>query len=769
VHGIYIYVFEVFYLWWGNLKPVALWGNSNPINLNTMRRRTQTRPSLDVMQCIVLFVWSLLFVSYGAFGQNDMKRVPIDNNAMIYVPQQDKLFVTTPSGPSSGNSLCVIDPYFGTIDTCYFIGSEPGVMAVSGDGMYIYIGLTGAPRIVRFNLFTKEVDAQVNLGSSGVTGSFYADDIEVLPGSSTSFVVSRRNQGFSPRHEGLAVYDGTIRRPNTTPGHTGSNTIAFASNGQLFGYNNETTEYGFRRLIITENGVSELAVYTGLVNNFSTEIESQGNRIYSSRGHVVDVSTPTPNLVGIFSNLGGFPVMEVSPDSNYVYFITSSWSEPQYKFEKYNKTTFNKISSEPLAGISGGLKSLINWGTEGKLAFNTDKLVVIMRNCTSLLTSPLEMPSNAGGCTGTEVTLSAPEGLNSYFWSNGAVGQTILVSQQGQYSVQATDSLGCLGPPSNIVSVQFDWPPSAPWISGSSLVRICQGGGVTLSTFGSGNDSYMWSNGGSGTSITVNQPGQYRVRAISPNGCVGNYSQPVTVELLPEAVPPRPVIEVLGSTTFCSGDSVILSAPEGYHSYTWSNSNGARSITVKNTGIFTVRVGNPLGCMSETSLPVSVTVFPVPAQPTILANGNLLASSAVSGNQWFLNGDPIQGATGRFYVATLSGFYSVQVTINGCSSTMSNLYNHFVVSTSSLSDDVSMMAFPNPAWDFVYLKMNDESNTMCEVFIYNLTGRMIYSETCHFESGTVRLEIGHLSSGVYWLEALDHVGKIRKRLKLVKI
>lgn len=688
---------------------------------------------------------------------------------MIYVPQQDRLFVTTPSGQATGNSLCVIDPYFGTIDTCYFIGSEPGVMAVSEDGTYMYIGLSGAPRIVRFNLLTKAVDAQINLGSSGVTGSFYAEDIEVLPGSSTSFVVSRRNQGFSPRHEGLAVYDGTVRRPNTTPGHTGSNSITFASNGQLFGYNNETTEYGFRRLIISGNGVSELAVYPGLVNNFSTEIESQGNRIYSSRGHVVDVSTPTPNLVGTFSNLGGFPVMEVSPDSNYVYFITFSLSEPQYKFEKYNKTTFNKISSEPLTGISGGLKGLINWGIDGKLAFNTDKLVVIMRNCTSLLTSPLQMPSNAGGCTGTEVALSAPEGFNSYFWSNGAVGQTIFVGQHGQYSVRASDSLGCLGPPSNIVSVQFDWPPSAPWISGSSLVRICQGGSVTLSTFGSGNDSYMWSNGATGTSITVNQPGQYRVRAISPNGCVGNYSQPVTVELLPETVPPQPVIEVLGSTTFCSGDSVILSAPEGYHSYTWSNSNGARLITVKNTGTFTVRVGTPLGCMSETSVPVSVTVFPVPAQPAILANGNLLASSAVSGNQWFLNGEPIPGATGRFYSASLSGFYSVQTTINGCSSPMSNLYNHFVVSTSSLPENEPMTAFPNPAQDVVYLKMNDEANTTCEVFVYNLTGRMAHSETCHFESGMGRMEIEHLAPGIYWLEVVDRGQKMRKKLKLVKI
>ncbi|HRF38876.1 MAG TPA: hypothetical protein PK198_08805, partial [Saprospiraceae bacterium] len=91
----------------------------------------------------------------------------------------------------------------------------------------------------------------------------------------------------------------------------------------------------------------------------------------------------------------------------------------------------------------------------------------------------------------------------------------------------------------------------------------------------------------------------------------------------------------------------------------------------------------------------------------------------MSGNQWFLNGEPIPGATGRFYSASLSGFYSVQTTINGCSSPMSNLYNHFVVSTSSLPENEPMTAFPNPAQDVVYLKMNDEANTTCEVFVYN--------------------------------------------------
>src|SRR6202521_3359997 len=59
-----------------------------------------------------------------------------------------------------------------------------------------------------------------------------------------------------------------------------------------------------------------------------------------------------------------------------------------------------------------------------------------------------------------------------------------------------------------------------------------------------------------------------------------------------------------------------------------------------------------------------------PGGPTTFCAGGsvTLTSSSASGNQWYLNGNPIGGATNQTYIATASGNYSLEVTGSGCTS-----------------------------------------------------------------------------------------------------
>jgi len=67
----------------------------------------------------------------------------------------------------------------------------------------------------------------------------------------------------------------------------------------------------------------------------------------------------------------------------------------------------------------------------------------------------------------------------------------------------------------------------------------------------------------------------------------------------------------------------------------------------------------------------------MPPTPTITPNGPTtffegssvtLTSSSASGNQWYLNGNPIGGATNQQYIANASGSYTVTTTTSGCTS-----------------------------------------------------------------------------------------------------
>jgi hypothetical protein len=121
-------------------------------------------------------------------------------------------------------------------------------------------------------------------------------------------------------------------------------------------------------------------------------------------------------------------------------------------------------------------------------------------------------------------------------------------------------------------------------------------------------------------------------------------------------------------TTFCQGDSVVLTANQGA-SYLWSNGQTTQSFTAASSGSYSVQVTNANGCVAN-SQPTQVTVNPTP-QVSISNNGSttfcqgdsvVLQASGAANYQWNNNqsGDSIS--------AIQSGSYStVGTDANGCS------------------------------------------------------------------------------------------------------
>src|SRR5205085_969357 len=77
------------------------------------------------------------------------------------------------------------------------------------------------------------------------------------------------------------------------------------------------------------------------------------------------------------------------------------------------------------------------------------------------------------------------------------------------------------------------------------------------------------------------------------------------------------------------------------------------------------------GCTSNPSAATAITVNSAPPAPAISAGGATtfctggsvtLTSSGATGNQWYLDGNAIGGATNTTYNATASGNYTVKTT-----------------------------------------------------------------------------------------------------------
>ena len=303
----------------------------------------------------------------------------------------------------------------------------------------------------------------------------------------------------------------------------------------------------------------------------------------------------------------------------------------------------------------------------------------------SVLVSPSGLPApiitldTAGGgayteyCEGTRHTsFTSDTGGSSYIWyKDGAVFSTqpeapLTVNATGSYSLRIVFDT-CTTAFSSPVQVTVHPVPGAPAITASGPATFCQGGSVTLSA--PAGFKYLWNNGDTTQSITVNATANVTVQTIS-NGCTSAASAATAVTVTP--LPATPVITPGGPTGFCQGDSVTLSAPAGFK-YLWSSGDTTQSITVNATANFTVQtISN--GCTSVSSEPVAVAVTTTPATPAItpsgattFCRGGRVTLTAPAGFTYLWN----NGSTAQSIDTDTSGSYSVQTITGTCSSAVS--------------------------------------------------------------------------------------------------
>lgn len=157
--------------------------------------------------------------------------------------------------------------------------------------------------------------------------------------------------------------------------------------------------------------------------------------------------------------------------------------------------------------------------------------------------------------------------------------------------------------------LEVDCTAPVATISAAGNTQLCVGQSVDLTASANGSN-FIWSNGATTNTITVNEPGLYTAIAYDANGCAAN-SNAITVSVNSDVQ--APTISVAGALDFCEGQSVQLTASEGV-SYLWSNGEETQTINATLPGEYTVSVEG--GCGFATSTETSVVVYDAPAAPT---------------------------------------------------------------------------------------------------------------------------------------------------------
>jgi hypothetical protein len=287
--------------------------------------------------------------------------------------------------------------------------------------------------------------------------------------------------------------------------------------------------------------------------------------------------------------------------------------------------------------------------------------------------------TNQTVCAGTSVTLSGTGAVN-YSWSSGVTNnQSFIPSSSSSYVVTGTDNHGCVNKDS--VSVSLWGLPTAS--INANNTAICPNGNTKLTA--SGGVSYLWSNGDTATTTTINQAGSYYVVAANQFGCTDTSN---IITITQKAIPAVIKTKYTGSSIVCQPNIVAyaLDMPVGSvtgFSYQWymagSPIAGATDsvFNAAITGSYAVAVSGGSNCHNFSLYkPATVKSTPVANCASLSTSTTICAGSFVTLAAPFITNatytwlkDGVAAGAGSTKSFKAAGNYSVVVKLNGCSDT----------------------------------------------------------------------------------------------------
>jgi photosystem II stability/assembly factor-like uncharacterized protein len=270
-----------------------------------------------------------------------------------------------------------------------------------------------------------------------------------------------------------------------------------------------------------------------------------------------------------------------------------------------------------------------------------------------------------------------------------------------------------------------------------------------------GGDNWVLEEGTANGLLGIQFPNSDTGYSVGAGGTIIKYTSPCA------ALPSAGIIN--GSTTACSGASAnyYITPVPGATTYTWSVPSGS-SYTGGDTGIvvtFDVSSGditvNAMNDCDTVSATLAVTVNPTPPVPIVSFVSGVLSSDAATGNQWYLNGGAITGATSQNYTPTQDGDYYVVVTNSfGCSATSATIS---VIGTGITAPVNSTLVnvYPNPFTTYTVLSL--PANTFIENGTIEITDARgaIVTSLKNVNGNQWQISRGILSSGIYFYRLLD--------------
>lgn len=338
--------------------------------------------------------------------------------------------------------------------------------------------------------------------------------------------------------------------------------------------------------------------------------------------------------------------------------------------------------------------SMPNGQTDG-IPFN-DTLVITTQSSTSV---PVNLGPDAMICTGNTLTLDAGYPGAVYLWDNNANTQTRVISAAGTYYVRLTALDGCIGVDTFTLGLR-----PLPIVDLGPDREICLG---ETTTFDAGHPgaAYLWDDGSTLQTCTVDTAGSYEVQVTDMYGCMG-------VDNVNVGMKDIPMVSGINATHADSGTYTFYPINPLYAiSYRWNFGDGSPEVmgyfvqhTYTAVGIYTVTLyleGECTGLIIDKSR--TVDVFSVHGGGTGIDERNI---------------------------------------------------------------DGDFTLFPNPASDMITIQ-NRSAEKMQRLVVYNALGQTIISQQAD-DTRAHQLKLSGLANGIYTLRLETDKGYVIRKFEVLR-
>lgn len=398
----------------------------------------------------------------------------------------------------------------------------------------------------------------------------------------------------------------------------------------------------------------------------------------------------------------------------------------------------------------------------GFYTFSMDNIDLVESPAPLFPTASLTEMGNTSVCEGQTVSLFVNPGAGNYEWMQDGTlvsetpNNTYPADASGDYTVAASNGY-CRTMAAETVTVTVNAYPDAT-VSTQGDAFLCGDEEETIEIT-PGADGYIWYLDGQQLSdeteanLTTGEPGIYTATVISSN-CFSEIAF-VTIGATPDGVSVTYDPEFINS---CVGETETLSFtdPEGYDSYQWTvngedvEGETGTSLNITESGLYSVAVIFNGDCAIGTS--EVEAVFNIPVEPVVSASMNVLIANNATSWQWYLDGNPIDGATEQSYTVLETGGYSVEtVDENGC--TASSIAEQIVISGIYNTEAGIVQISPNPFSDKLELSLTTDASTAAWR-IFDVTGKNVAQAQNAATNGSIFVDTQDWGAGMYFLEVI---------------